>query len=173
MSLRNAPTRARQQAAYPTSDPAGVGACRATPSLLEELAVDAHDFADLARVLKVDLPTVVMTLAATRPTTVEALVAHLRGEVATASPATPPDAPVASDDPFASVRELGGAIAARLANATSILASIGRRVSITPWGGEDGRGSGRWTRTRGTPHVQRSGSDHAAGPTASAAAVSP
>ena len=172
MFLRNASTRARQQASHPTIDPAGIGACRATPSLLEELAVDAQDFAELARVLNVDLPTVTATLAATRPATIEALVAHLRGDVAAASPATLPDAPIATDDPFASARKLGGAMAARLANATGILASIGRRARITPRGGEDGRGSERWTRTRDGARVHRSGSQPAAGPAASAAAVS-
>ena len=53
--------------------------CRTTPSLLEELATDPADFADLARVLRLDLRAVVETLTGDRVSTPEDLVTALRG----------------------------------------------------------------------------------------------
>jgi len=56
--------------------------CRTTPSLLEELATDSADFADLARVLRLDLRAVVETLAGDHTSTPDELVTALRGRAA-------------------------------------------------------------------------------------------
>lgn len=52
-------------------------ACPTPPSLLEELALDPEDFADLARLPKVELRTVIATIVATRPLTVASLITQL------------------------------------------------------------------------------------------------
>src|SRR5688572_6554685 len=71
------------------------GACPTAPSLLEELATDPEDFADVARLLKVELRTVVATIVATRPATVASLVAQLdaRGAAPTAERSVAPEPP--------------------------------------------------------------------------------
>lgn len=61
----------------------GADACGAPPSLLTELAIDAEDFADLARVLHRDLPTVVRAIVTAQPSTVTALVAALETDAVT------------------------------------------------------------------------------------------
>ena len=71
-------------------------------SLLEELATDAADFADLARVLRLDLRAVVETLTADVVSTPAELVAHLRER--------------AEDEArLARVRELGAGVSEQLA----------------------------------------------------------
>lgn len=59
------------------ADDGVAGACPTTPSLLEELATDPEDFADVARLLKIELRTVIATIVATRPLTVASLIAQL------------------------------------------------------------------------------------------------
>lgn len=55
-----------------------VCACPPPPtSLLEELAVDSEDFAEIAAVLRVDLRAVIETLLLTRPQTANELVERL------------------------------------------------------------------------------------------------
>jgi len=72
----------------------GADACAAPPSLGTELLVDAEDFADLARVLRCELTTVVRVIATAQPPTVTALVTALEAERAPApNLPTPPSAP--------------------------------------------------------------------------------
>ena len=75
----------------------GANACAAPPSLLAELLVDAEDFADLARVLHRDLPTVARAIVTAQPPTITALVAALAAKHAPepATPTTPVSPPIA------------------------------------------------------------------------------
>ena len=62
------------------------GTCAAT-TLLEELAADGEDFADLAAVLRVDMRDVVATLVSERPTDAAALLTALAVRTARATAA--------------------------------------------------------------------------------------
>ena len=146
--------------------------CGTEPSLLEELAADPADFADLARVLGVDLDLVIATLVATRPATGEEFVARVRERIAAARPeasatsnehAAPPAlAAVPIEDPLRHVRALCASVAEHLADLARGSTSKDRRRSPSPWGGEERRGWGRWTRVRWGARVHRDGVDHPA-----------
>lgn len=73
----------------------GADACGAPFSLLAELAVDAEDFAELARVLHRDLPTVVRAIVTAHPPTIATLVAALEADAAAGpeAPTTPAASP--------------------------------------------------------------------------------
>jgi hypothetical protein len=60
----------------------GANACAAPSSLLTEVLVDGEDFADLARVLHRDLPTVMRAIVTAQPPTLTALVTALEAEPA-------------------------------------------------------------------------------------------
>ncbi len=127
MSLREAWKRwtgRRNDAA--DADGGVAGACSSTPSLLEELAIDPEDFADLARLMNVELRMVVATVVLTRPATVASLVAELG--MRTTPSATPPAAASEPQQPQQQQQSEGGGGAV---------------------------GWGRWTRTRGGVRVHR------------------
>jgi hypothetical protein len=108
---------------------------RPAATLLEELAVDGEDFADLAAALRVDLRDLVATLVAERPTDPTALVAALRSRSHTvaASPAAAAGSSVTDERAVP-------------------------RFSWASWGGGEGVGWARWTRVRGGTRVQRAAS---------------
>lgn len=177
MFLRKRPTDAA------THDHGSVAACGVSPSLLEELAADSADFADLARVLGVDLDTVVATLVATRPATADELVVRLRERIAAgpsattvvpaASGAVPATETTTNDDPLRHVRALCASVGERLTGLTSGSTTKDQRRTPSPWGGEERRGWGRWTRAQGSARVQRDGVDRPADPAVPATMVAP
>ena len=126
--------------------------CR-TPSLLEELATDPTDFADLARVLRLDLRAVVETLAGDHTSTPDELVTALRGRAA-------------DEARLARVRALCAGVAEQLAvgadhtsAGTRTDASAATDPSAASWGGEAAGGWGRWTRARGGARAHRSATE--------------
>lgn len=152
MFLRDVLKRWNVRAVDAAADDGGAAdGCR-TPSLLEELATDPADFADLARVLRLDLRAVVETLTADPVSTPAELVAHLRGR--------------AKDEArLARVRELCAGVSEQLAVggnpavSTEHDASAATAPSEASWGGEAARGWGRWTRARGGARVHRSATE--------------
>ncbi len=119
------------------TDSAAAGSCRST-SLLEELAADPADFSDLARVLRLDLRTVVTTLVAEDIATPAALVAHL---------AARRDA----ETGLQRARALCAEIADRLANEDAITpAGPSSQLEVS-----GGGGWGRWARARGGARAHR------------------
>ena len=136
------------------ADDSGVAdGCRTTPSLLEELATDSADFADLARVLRLDLRAVVETLAGDHTSTPDELVTALRGRAA-------------DEARLARVRALCAGVAEQLAVGgdhasaeTRTDVSAATDTSGASWGGEAAGGWGRWTRARGGARVHRSATE--------------
>jgi hypothetical protein len=134
-------------------DGGAANGCRTTPSLLEELATDAADFADLACVLRLDLRAVIETLADDRVSTPENLVTSLRGRAE-------------SEARLTRVRELCTGVSQQLAVGTLPTSvetqrhdSAATAPSETSWGGEAAGGWGRWTRTRRGARVHRSATE--------------
>jgi len=123
-------------------DSVAAGGCRST-SLLEELAADPADFADLARVLRLDLRAVVTALVTDDVATPSALVAHL---------AARRDA----ESGLRRVRALCAEIADRLAREDAITPA---ETSVQPEV-SGGGGWGRWARARGGARAHREAAEH-------------
>ena len=133
---------------------AAAGACRA-PSLLEELAADPADFADLARVLRLDLRAVVAALVTEDAATPSTLVARLTAQR---------DAEAG----LRRVRTLCAEIADRLATEDAI-----RPATAPQPGASGGGGWGRWARARGGARAHRNGAAHEPTTAARPALVTP
>jgi hypothetical protein len=121
--------------------------CRTTPSLLEELAADPADFADLARVLRLDLRAVIETLTADRAATPAELVSSLESR--------------AEDEArLTRVREICAEVADRLGDQRRPREGHGEQPetvsSASPsWGERKEGGWGRW----GGARVHRSATE--------------
>jgi hypothetical protein len=155
MSLREVLKRWNARTVGAAVDGDGVAdGCRTTPSLLEELAADPADFADLARVLRLDLRAVIETLTADRTATPAELVSSLESR--------------AEDEArLTRVRNICAEVADRLAvgaeHSTQHEGSGEQpepsESSATSWGGRKEGGWGRWTRARGGARVHRSATE--------------
>jgi hypothetical protein len=153
MFLRNVLKRWNVRAVDAAAGDGGaVDGCRTTPSLLEELATDAADFADLARVLRLDLRAVVETLITNRAATPTELVADLQRRAA-------------DDARLARVRALCAEVVDRLTagapagTSGELRGEDVREPASQSWGGEAAGGWGRWTRARGGARVHRSATE--------------
>jgi len=156
--------------------------CPAEPSLLEELAADSEDFAELAAVLKLDLPAVIAALVTEQRQTPAQLVERLAARESASNPSPPADAPppapveeiagvagagggeaqvkitvaLAGDETrLARVRELCAGVAASLPPHLQAEKPADPRPGWLSWGGGGEVGWGRWTRARGGARVHR------------------
>ncbi len=126
-----------------TDDSGAADGCRPTPSLLEELATDPADFADLARVLRLDLRVVVETLTADHAATPADLVVRLQERAD-------------NEARLARVRALCAGVAQHLSGEIPTETTAPARPVTSSWeGGEEG-GWERWTRALGGARVHRS-----------------
>ena len=130
MFLRDVLVRWNERTVGAASDDGGdADTCRSAPSLLEELATDPEDFAELASVLKLDLQAVIAALVQERPRTPAELIERLVARESSRDTSSPADQPTAT------------------AERTTL------RRNWFSWGGEVGWG--RWTRARGDARVHR------------------